>query len=120
MRYSQAADEAETLLRTDAFRNGTYSLAERNEILDKLEQDISGHVLEDIVLYQAIQSAKFELQTRSYNGLEMELLVAVRTCRKSICLIREFYKERNVRRFRNIKNSVDILTKAAGKRYINN
>lgn len=58
MRYSQAKDEAEALLNTDVFRNGEYSMVEQKEILDKLEQDISGHVLEDIVLYQAIQSAK--------------------------------------------------------------
>ena len=58
MRYSQAKDEAEALLNTDIFCNGEYSMVEQKEILDKLEQDISGHVLEDIVLYQAIQSAK--------------------------------------------------------------
>ena len=52
MRYSQAKDEAEALLNTDVFCNGEYSMVEQKKILDKLEQDISGHVLEDIVLYQ--------------------------------------------------------------------
>lgn len=58
MRYSQAKDEAEALLNTDVFLDGKYTRTEKEEILDKLEQDISGHVLEDIVLYQTIQSAK--------------------------------------------------------------
>lgn len=51
MRYSQASDLSEALVTSDVFDEG-YSDVEKKEILKKLEEDICGGILEDIVLYQ--------------------------------------------------------------------
>lgn len=51
MRYSQASDLSKALVTSDVFDKG-YSDVEKNKILKKLEEDICGGILEDIVLYQ--------------------------------------------------------------------
>lgn len=55
MRYSQATDLSKALVTSDVFVK-RYSFVEKQEILDKIEQDICGGILEDIILYQTIQS----------------------------------------------------------------
>lgn len=56
MRYSQASDLAQALVTSDTFDR--YSDVEKREILKKLEEDICGGILEDIVLYQTSRVIK--------------------------------------------------------------
>ncbi|MBQ9306205.1 AAA family ATPase [Butyrivibrio sp.] len=92
MRYSQATDLARALVTSEVFSEG-YSVSEQEAILEKLEQDICGGILEDIILYQTIKSLeqsndKFLVSKYQQlaTGKEFDVFIANFT-KKQACII---------------------------------
>ena len=79
MRYSQASDFADILIKSDDIF-GKYQKHEKREILNKLKSDICGGILEDIVFYQTARTFqnKSEYEITKYRdevGREADVVV---------------------------------------------
>lgn len=94
MRYSQASDLSKALVTSEVFDKG-YSDIEKREILKKIEEDICGGILEDIVLYQttkALDSVEnatdYFVSKYNYSGVGKEFDVYISNySQKTSCVI---------------------------------
>lgn len=111
MRYSQASDLIQALMTSETFLEN-YTIQERNAITQKLEQDICGGILEDIVLYQTIQSLKNEQNTflvskyrEELTGKEFDVFVANLAQNKSCIIEVKLSKEKDAHQVRHLTDS---------------
>lgn len=89
MRYCQATSFAEMLVNYKAF--GEFTLPQREKILETLDNDIKGGILEDIIFYQLSVENKDDknIEILKYHNAQSQEIDAVIYDRssKSICLI---------------------------------
>lgn len=97
MRYWQATAFADALVTSDVFQG--YNDLEKKQILDKLESDICGGILEDIVYYQLSKDySSRDVKVLKYNnmrGQEVDVLLEDLNAAKSVAFEIKFSDQVN-------------------------
>lgn len=105
MRYSQAINIAEALVTSDVFSG--FSKEEQDGILKKLDADICGRMMEDIVFYELSKQYP-ELHVSKYRnafGNEIDVILTDFVNKKSVALEIKYSDKADTRQIRHLTNA---------------